>query len=170
MPDLQAGRGRASPTSQKWPCEVDIVRAPEYCGPTVDTTEQFQALYSSIHACRKCPRVVPSPVCRQIIPVAARSRIVLMAQAPSEGGVRKSGVHWAGEHGQLRRPGGTFLERHSPRSAQAGPGSQADGSALHSFCRSVSPSSRSRHLHICKTDHPRSSCLSAPTDLASVAR
>jgi len=40
---------------------------------------------------------------------ACGSGVVLMAQAPSEGGVRKSGVHWVGADGRLRRPGGTFL-------------------------------------------------------------
>lgn len=35
-----------------------------------------------------------------------------MAQAPSEEGVRKSGIHWIGEDGRLRRPGGTFLDKY----------------------------------------------------------
>ena len=38
-----------------------------------------------------------------------------MAQAPSEGGVRKSGVHWVGRDGRLRRPGGVFLDKYLKR-------------------------------------------------------
>ncbi|SNB44935.1 uracil-DNA glycosylase, family 4 [Geobacter sp. DSM 9736] len=36
-------------------------------------------------------------------------------QAPSENGIRKSGTHWIGEDGQLRRPGGFFLDKYLKR-------------------------------------------------------
>ena len=72
---------------------------------------QLEDLYAGIHNCRKCQNVVASATPRKIVEVACQSGIVLMAQAPSEGGVRKSGAHWVGEGGKLRRPGGTFLDK-----------------------------------------------------------
>jgi len=43
---------------------------------------------------------------------ASRTRITLMAQAPSENGVRKSGIHWVDRNGKVRHPGGTFLDKY----------------------------------------------------------
>jgi len=69
-------------------------------------------LYDDVHSCRCCPGVEPSVVPRQPDERAVSSKVVLMAQAPSESGVRKSGRHWIGEDGKLRRPGGVFLDKH----------------------------------------------------------
>ena len=75
------------------------------------TAQEFERIYNAIHACRKCaPGVVPSCVPRQTDEAACRSGIVLMAQAPSEHGVRESGVHWVGADRRLRRGGGEFIE------------------------------------------------------------
>lgn len=72
----------------------------------------FEQLYEGIHGCRRCLTVVWSIVPRRLDQVACKSGIVLMAQAPSEDGVRKSGIHWVGEDIRLRRPGGTFLDKY----------------------------------------------------------
>ena len=73
---------------------------------------QFEHLYKEIHSCRKCHDVTSSLITRHINEVACRSQILLMAQAPSEDGVRKSGIHWVGEDGRVRRPGGVFLDNY----------------------------------------------------------
>ena len=66
-------------------------------------------LFGEIHACRSCPAVVPSLVPRAVVASWAQD-LVLMAQAPSEQGVRVSGVHWLDARGNLRSPGGTYLD------------------------------------------------------------
>lgn len=73
---------------------------------------EFEQLYENIHICRECLDVVPSIVPRRLNKATCGSGIVLMAQAPSDGGVRKSGLHWVGVNGRLRRPGGTFLDKY----------------------------------------------------------
>ena len=78
------------------------------------SAREFRRLYEGIHACRKCPNVVPSLVARCVNDVARQSGIVLMAQAPSDGGVRKSGVHWVGADGRLRKAG-VFLDKYLKR-------------------------------------------------------
>lgn len=75
-------------------------------------TQELEQLYKAIYSCRKCPKTISSLVERRVSESACRSDIVLMAQAPSEQGVRKSGIHWVGEDGQLRRPGGVFLDKY----------------------------------------------------------
>ena len=69
----------------------------------------LRSLFGQIHACRACPAVVRSVVPRAVVASWARD-LVLMAQAPSEHGVRVSGVHWLDARGNLRSPGGTYLE------------------------------------------------------------
>lgn len=68
-------------------------------------------LLQNIYECRACPCVTPSLVPRTVL-FNWSSDLVLMAQAPSEVGVRVSGVHWLDESGGLRRPGGTYLNRY----------------------------------------------------------
>jgi uracil-DNA glycosylase family 4 len=70
---------------------------------------QLSQLFKGIHGCRLCQTVVPSEVPRSICPNWS-TNLVLMAQAPSEHGVRVSGVHWVDHHGKLRPPGGTYLD------------------------------------------------------------
>ena len=72
----------------------------------------LRQLYNDIHCCRCCPDVEASIVPRQLDKRAVSSKVALMAQAPSKSGVRKSGRHWIGEDGELRRPGGVFLDKH----------------------------------------------------------
>lgn len=72
------------------------------------------ALLDQIHECRSCASVVPSHVPRSIVPTW-RTDLILMAQAPSEHGVRLSGVHWVDSRGNLRPPGGTYLESYLRR-------------------------------------------------------
>lgn len=74
--------------------------------------EDLAELYERIHVCRACPRTAPSLRAREIVPQACEARLALMAQAPSEGGVRKSGIHWVGADRKVRRPGGTFLDKY----------------------------------------------------------
>ena len=78
----------------------------------MSTFDELAGLYERIHACRQCPRVVPSLRARKAVPEARGARLALMAQAPSEGGVRKSGMHWVGADGKVRPPGGTFLDKY----------------------------------------------------------
>lgn len=75
------------------------------------TLEELRNLYGRVHICRQCPGVQPSLCARKVDPRARDAQLALMAQAPSEGGVRKSGMHWVGEDVGLRRPGGVFLNR-----------------------------------------------------------
>ena len=72
---------------------------------------EFEKLYRQIFECRNCPNAIPSEVPRTLNPRALDSPLVLMAQAPAEGGVRKSGRHWVGASGKLHPPGGPFLDR-----------------------------------------------------------
>ena len=73
--------------------------------------QEFEQLYRGIHACRRCTGVEPSLVPRKPDEAACRSGIVLMAQAPSKDGVRKSGVHWVGGVDRRLQPhGGAFLD------------------------------------------------------------
>lgn len=74
-------------------------------------TRELRDLYQKIHKCRKCDRVLPSLCSRKVIHKTYNAQLALMAQAPSEGGVRRSGVHWIGKDGKLRRPGGNFLDK-----------------------------------------------------------
>jgi len=76
--------------------------------------DNIAALLGSIHTCRLCSAVIPSKVTRSIIP-SWNAELVLMAQAPSEHGVRLSGVHWVDAHGNLRPLGGTYLESYLRR-------------------------------------------------------
>ena len=73
---------------------------------------EFKKIYEDIHSCRKCSSVKVSEVPRVVNQAACRSGIVLLAQAPSENGVRKSGIHWVGADGCIRRPGGVFLDKY----------------------------------------------------------
>ena len=72
------------------------------------------ALLDQIHKCRSCASVVPSQVPRSIVRTWSTD-LILMAQAPSEHGVRISGVHWVDSKGNLRPPGGTYLEAYLRR-------------------------------------------------------
>lgn len=74
----------------------------------------LESLFSDIHSCRLCPRVVPGRVPRVTLSIW-NAELVLMAQAPSEHGVRISGVHWVDSQGRLRAPGGTYLESYLRR-------------------------------------------------------
>jgi len=65
-------------------------------------------LLAEIYACRRCPNVIASEVARTIQD-RWNAKLVLMAQAPSEHGVRTSGIHWVDSNGHLRPPGGTYL-------------------------------------------------------------
>lgn len=69
-------------------------------------------IYQAIFACKECDNVVESLCPRKVLPEVCDADLALMAQAPSEKGVRVSGVHWVGTNGQLRRPGGTFLDKY----------------------------------------------------------
>ncbi|RLB82769.1 MAG: hypothetical protein DRH17_04505 [Deltaproteobacteria bacterium] len=73
---------------------------------------ELRDIYDGIFGCRKCRDVVESLHPREVIPGACDADLTLMAQAPSEKGVRLSGVHWVGTDGQVRRPGGTFLDKY----------------------------------------------------------
>lgn len=73
---------------------------------------KLEQLYKDIHVCRKCKDVISSTVQRQTNQSSCRSDILLMAQGPSENGVRKSGVHWVDKDGLLRPPGGVFLDKY----------------------------------------------------------
>ncbi len=72
---------------------------------------EIRALLDQMHVCRSCPKMIPNEVPRSIIDNWDFD-LFLMAQAPSEHGVRVSGVHWIGGRGKLRRPGGTYLDRY----------------------------------------------------------
>lgn len=74
--------------------------------------KDFEQVYKEIYSCRKCQNVISSLTQRHLNEVACRSDILLMAQAPSESGVRKSGIHWVDEDGRIRRPGGVFLDKY----------------------------------------------------------
>ncbi len=77
----------------------------------MDKADQLENLYQEIFQCTKChPNVVASKVRRQVLGNTLNSKIVLMAQAPGETGVRKSGVHWNREDGTLTK-GGNFLDK-----------------------------------------------------------
>ena len=73
---------------------------------------ELNEIYQGIFLCRQCERVVESLLPRKLIPEAFTANLTLMAQAPSEGGIRMSGIHWVGGDGKLRRPGGTFLDKY----------------------------------------------------------
>jgi uracil-DNA glycosylase family 4 len=77
-------------------------------------SQNLSRLLTDIHTCRLCPSVVPRVVSRSIVSTWD-TRLILMAQAPSEHGVRESGVHWVDSNGNLRPPGGTFLETYLRR-------------------------------------------------------
>ena len=71
----------------------------------------MEKLYQEIFQCTKChPNVVASKVRRKVLKDTLNSKIVLMAQAPGETGVRMSGVHWNREDGTLTK-GGNFLDK-----------------------------------------------------------
>jgi len=74
-----------------------------------DKQTQLRDLFHRVWQCRQCSQVVPSLVAR--IPAGYDSRLALMAQAPGESGVRKTGLQWRGPDGRLRR-GGFFLEKY----------------------------------------------------------
>lgn len=78
----------------------------------MNETSKFTDIYQRIFSCRQCKDVVESLVPRKLIPEACNANITLMAQAPSERGVRMSGIHWVGTDGKVRRPGGTFLDKY----------------------------------------------------------
>lgn len=78
----------------------------------MSTSDELTALYERIHACRQCLHVEPSPCARKVVPQACHAQLALMAQAPSKEGVRKSGMHWVGANREVRRPGGTFLDKY----------------------------------------------------------
>ncbi len=78
----------------------------------MNETSKFTDIYQRIFSCRQCEDVVESLLPRKLIPEACNANIALMAQAPSERGVRMSGIHWVGTNGKLRRPGGTFLYKY----------------------------------------------------------
>jgi uracil-DNA glycosylase family 4 len=73
------------------------------------TRAELETLLRQIHECRECVSVIPNLVPRKLLE-GWNTDLVLMAQAPSEHGVRKSGVHWLDEQGNLRPPGGTYLD------------------------------------------------------------
>jgi uracil-DNA glycosylase family 4 len=89
-----------TPTSQEFP------RSPATNEAGIP---DLRSLFGEIHTCRACPDVVPSVASRAVVASWARD-LVLMAQAPSEHGVRVSGVHWLDARGNLRSPGGTYLD------------------------------------------------------------
>lgn len=74
--------------------------------------QALDSLYQQIFDCRRCAKAIPSVVPRVVNPRSARSPIVMMAQAPSELGVRVSGRHWVGDDGHVRPRGGAFLDKH----------------------------------------------------------
>ena len=77
----------------------------------MDKADQLEKLYQDIFQCTKChPNVVASKVRRRVLGNTLNSKIVLMAQAPGETGVRMSGVHWNREDGTLTK-GGNFLDK-----------------------------------------------------------
>lgn len=76
----------------------------------IDKADELRKLYQEIFQCRYCqPKVFASKVPRRVMENTLNSEIVLMAQAPSECGVRISGVHWNKEDGTLTK-GGKFLD------------------------------------------------------------
>lgn len=74
-------------------------------------SEYLERLYHEIHSCRKCPMVIASEEPRKVNERSLDSSIILMAQAPSESGVRKSGIHWVKRDGTLTN-GGRNLEKY----------------------------------------------------------
>lgn len=75
--------------------------------------EELEELYQKIHTCsltRQCRGIEPNLRARKFDPQACDAELALMAQAPSERGVRKSGVHWVSEGGTLLSHGGAFLD------------------------------------------------------------
>ncbi len=79
-------------------------------------------LYKEIHACRKCSHVLPSLVLRRVVETACQSSLILMAQAPSEGGVRKSGLHGLARMAGCADPEGLFGQISQDDRFQSGPG------------------------------------------------
>jgi uracil-DNA glycosylase len=75
-------------------------------------TSELSNIYQEIFLCRQCEGVVESLIPRKLILKAYNANVALMGQAPSERGVRMSGIHWVGTDGKLRRPGGTFLDKY----------------------------------------------------------
>lgn len=74
----------------------------------LNSASTLPVLFQNICDCRACPCVTPSLVPRTVLD-DWNTGLILMAQAPSGVGVRVSGVHWLDESGQLRQPGGTYL-------------------------------------------------------------
>jgi uracil-DNA glycosylase len=79
----------------------------------MNKADELRKLYQEIFKCRDCPKVFESEVERQVLENTLNSKIVLMAQAPSKDGVRKSGVHWIKKDCTLTK-GGIFLDKQLP--------------------------------------------------------
>jgi uracil-DNA glycosylase family 4 len=76
----------------------------------MDKSNELRNLYQEIYQCRKCQNVFASKRPREVLENTLNSEIVFMAQAPSDCGVRISGLHWNKEDGTLTR-GGSFLDK-----------------------------------------------------------
>ena len=77
----------------------------------IPNENELTVLFNGILNCRDCHKVEPSVVPRLILDDWT-SDLVIMAQAPSAVGVRVSGVHWFDTTGNLRPPGGTYMENY----------------------------------------------------------
>jgi uracil-DNA glycosylase family 4 len=77
----------------------------------MDKADELGKIYQEIFQCTKChPNVYASKVPRRVLENTLHSKIVFMAQAPSDCGVRISGVHWNKEDGTMTRAG-SFLDK-----------------------------------------------------------
>ena len=77
-----------------------------------DKSARCNELYRSIFECRICQKVIPSLVPRQLVPSTVSSPLAIMAQAPSEHGFRKTGLHWTRPEGTKKGRGAVFLDKH----------------------------------------------------------
>jgi len=76
---------------------------------------EMKILYNNIYNCDRCPEVIRDrhkEVPRNVDPEKILSKMAMMAQAPSESGVRLSGIHWVRKNGTLLPGGGPFLEEY----------------------------------------------------------
>jgi uracil-DNA glycosylase family 4 len=77
--------------------------------------DTMKNLYKDIFNCNRCPKVVrdrQKEVSRNVDPEKILSKMAMMAQAPSETGVRLSGYHWIRKDGTLLPGAGPFLENY----------------------------------------------------------
>ena len=67
-------------------------------------------VYKDIFNCKDCSKVERNELQRKVIQSTLNSNLVLIAQAPSEKGVRCSGIHWIDKYSNFR-VSGRFLHK-----------------------------------------------------------